>query len=113
MLVSKNPYVVAARQNLAPKSPHLALKTGEKSSQNLRLNSLISIVEKYGNKLLFGFLSQNTNKMLLPLQGVAFSANRKKIITDRKEREQLAVFGASCSLFLWFRLTDLPYFMNG
>lgn len=37
--------------------------------------------------------------MLLPLQGVAFSANRKKIITDRKEREQLAVFGASCSLF--------------
>ena len=51
--------------------------------------------------------------MILPLQGVAFSANRKKIITDRKEREQLAVFGASCSLFLWFRLTDLPYFMNG
>ena len=37
--------------------------------------------------------------MLLPLQGVAFSANRKKIITDIKEREQLAVFGANCSLF--------------
>lgn len=50
--------------------------------------------------------------MLLSLQGVAFLANQKKIITDRKEREQLAVFGASCS-FLWFRLTDLPYFMNG
>ena len=99
MLVSKNPYVVEARQNLSPKKPHLALKTGEKSSQNIRLKSLIFIVEKYGNKLLFGFLSQNTNKMLLPLQGVAFSANRKKIITDRKEREQLAVFGASCSLF--------------
>ena len=99
MLVSKNPYVVEARQNLTSKNPHLALKTGEKFTQTYRLKSLIFIVEKYGNKLLFGFLSQNTNKMLLPLQGVAFSANRKKIITDRKEREQLAVFGASCSLF--------------
>ena len=78
------------------KKPHLALKTGKKSSQNLRLKSLIFIVEKYGKKLLFGFLRQ---KNLLPLQGVAFSANRKKIITDIKEREQLAVFGASCSLF--------------
>ena len=46
MLVSKNPYVVEARQNLTSKKPHLALKTGEKSSQNLRLNSLIFIVEK-------------------------------------------------------------------
>ena len=46
MLVSKNPYVVAARQNLASKNPHLALKTGEKSSQTYRLNSLIFIVEK-------------------------------------------------------------------
>ena len=51
--------------------------------------------------------------MLLPLQGVAFSANRKKIITDRKEREQLAVFGASCSLFCGLDWTDRPYFMNG
>ena len=99
MLLSKNPYVVAARQNLTSKNPHLALKTSEKSTQNLRLNSLIFIVEKYRNNLLFDFLRQNTNRMLLPLQGVAFSANRKKIITDRKEREQLAVFGASCSLF--------------
>ncbi|MGM9806769.1 MAG: hypothetical protein ACI3Z6_01590 [Candidatus Onthomorpha sp.] len=97
--MSKNPYVVEARQNLSPKSPHLALKTDEKFTQTYRLKSLIFIVEKYGNKLLFGFLRKNTNKMLLPLQGVAFSANRKKIITDRKEREQLAVFGASCSLF--------------
>ena len=46
MLVSKNPYVVEARQKLSPKKPHLALKTGEKSTQNLRLNSLIFIVEK-------------------------------------------------------------------
>ena len=61
MLVSKNPYVVEARQNLTSKKPHLALKTGEKSSQNLRLNSLIFIVEKYGKKLLFDFLSQNTH----------------------------------------------------
>ena len=99
MLLSKNPYVVAARQNLSSKNPHFALKTGEKFTQTYRLNSLIFIVEKHGKKLLFGFLSQNTNRMLLPLQGVAFSANRKKIITDRKEREQLAVFGASCSLF--------------
>ena len=28
------------------KKPHLALKTGEKSTRNLRLNSLIFIVEK-------------------------------------------------------------------
>ena len=53
MLVSKNPYVVEARQNLSPKNPHFALKTGEKFSQNLRLKSLIFIVEKYGKKLLF------------------------------------------------------------
>ena len=52
MLVSKNPYVVEARQNLTSKNPHLALKTGKKSSQNLRLKSLIFIVEKYGKKLL-------------------------------------------------------------
>ena len=53
MLVSKNPYVVEARQNLSPKNPHFALKTGEKIPQNLRLKSLIFIVEKYRNKLLF------------------------------------------------------------
>ncbi len=53
MLVSKNPYVVAARQNLSPKSPHLALKTGEKFTQTYRLKSLIFIVEKYRKKLLF------------------------------------------------------------
>ena len=96
MLVSKNPYIVLARVKLHHKNPHFTLKTGEKFTQTYRLNSLIFIVEKYRNKLLFDFLRQ---KNLLPLQGVAFSANRKKIITDRKEREQLAVFGASCSLF--------------
>ena len=53
MLVSKNPDVTEPRQNLAPKKPHLALKTGEKSTWNLRLNSLIFIVKKYGKKLLF------------------------------------------------------------
>ena len=53
MLVSKNPYVVEARQNLSLKSPHLALKTGENFPQNLRLKSLIFIVEKYRKKLLF------------------------------------------------------------
>ena len=46
MLVSKNPYVVEARQNLSPKKPHLALKIGEKFTQTYRLNSLIFIVEK-------------------------------------------------------------------
>ena len=46
MLVSKNPYVVEARQNLTSKSPHLALKTGENFPQTYRLNSLIFIVEK-------------------------------------------------------------------
>ena len=46
MLVSKNPYVVEARQNLTSKNPHFALKTGEKFPQTSRLNSLIFIVEK-------------------------------------------------------------------
>ena len=58
MLVSKNPYVVEARQNLTSKNPHLALKTGEKIPQTYRLNSLIFIVEKYRNNLLFDFLRQ-------------------------------------------------------
>ena len=53
MLVSKSPDVTEARQKLAPKKPHLALKTGEKSTRNLRLKSLIFIVEKYRKKLLF------------------------------------------------------------
>ena len=52
MLVSKNPYGVEARQNPAPKNPHFALKTGEKFPQNLRLKSLIFIVEKYRKKCL-------------------------------------------------------------
>ena len=60
MLVSKNPDVVEARQNLTSKNPHFTLKTAEKSSQNLRLNSLIFIVEKYRNKLLFDFLRQKS-----------------------------------------------------
>ena len=60
MLVSKKPYVVAARQNLTLKNPHLALKTGEKSTQNLCLKSLIFIVKKYRNKLLFDFLKQKS-----------------------------------------------------
>ena len=60
MFVSKNPYVVEARQNFTSKNPHLALKTGEKSTQNLRLNSLIFIVEKYIKKLLFDFLRQKS-----------------------------------------------------
>ncbi len=55
MLVSKNPYVVAARVNLAPKNPHFTLKTGENFTQNARLKSLIFIVEKHGTKLLFNF----------------------------------------------------------
>ena len=46
MLVSKNPYVVAARQNLTSKNPHLAHKTGKKFTQTYRLKSLIFIVEK-------------------------------------------------------------------
>ncbi len=58
MLVSKNPYVVEARQKLTSKNPLLALKTGEKFTQTYRLNSLIFIVEKYEKKLLFGFLRQ-------------------------------------------------------
>ena len=46
MLVSKNPYVVAARQKLSPKTLHFALKTGENFPQIYRLNPLIFIVEK-------------------------------------------------------------------
>ena len=59
MLVSKNPYVVEARQNLTLKNPHFAFKTGEKFPQTSRLNSLIFIVEKYGKKLLFNFSDKN------------------------------------------------------
>ena len=33
MLVSKNPYVVAARVNIVPKKPYFALKIGEKFAQ--------------------------------------------------------------------------------
>ncbi|MDY5920809.1 MAG: hypothetical protein SPJ54_00410 [Candidatus Onthomorpha sp.] len=58
--MSKKPYVVEARQNLTLKNPHLALKTGEKFTQTYRLNSLIFIVEKYRNKLLFDFLRQKS-----------------------------------------------------
>ena len=58
MLVSKNPYVVEARQNLTSKNPHFALKTGENFPRNLRLKSLIFIVEKYRKKLLFNFLDK-------------------------------------------------------
>ena len=52
MLVIKKTYVVEARPNPAPKNPHFALKTGENFTQNLRLKSLIFIVEKYGKKFL-------------------------------------------------------------
>ena len=52
MLVSKNPYVIEARQNLSPKKPHFTLKTGENLTQNLRLKTLIFITKKYGMKLL-------------------------------------------------------------
>ena len=55
MLVIKNPYVVAARVKPHSKNPHFALKTGEFFTQNLRLKSLIFIVEKYRKKLLFNF----------------------------------------------------------
>ena len=55
MLVSKNPYVVEARVKRHSKNPHFALKTGEKFTRNLRLKSLIFIVEKYRKKLLFNF----------------------------------------------------------
>ena len=72
MLVSKNPYVVEARQNLTSKSPHFALKTGEKSTQNLRLNSLIFITEKYEKKLLFSFLRQKYKQNAFASAGRGF-----------------------------------------
>ena len=46
MLVSKNPYVIAAGVKRHSKNPHFTLKTGEKIPQNLRLKSLIFITEK-------------------------------------------------------------------
>ena len=76
MLVSKNPYVVAERVNLAPKKPHFALKTGENFTQNLRLKSLIFIVEKYGMKLLFNFLDKNINT--LHIERCCIGAERKQ-----------------------------------
>ena len=72
MLVSKNPYVVEARQKLSPKKPHLALKTGEKFTQTYRLKSLIFIVEKYGNKLLFSFLRQKYKQNAFASAGRGF-----------------------------------------
>ena len=72
MLVSKNPYVVAARQNLSSKNPHLALKTSEKFTQTYRLNSLIFIVEKYRNKLLFDFLRQKYKQNAFASAGRGF-----------------------------------------
>ena len=72
MLVSKNPYVVEARQNLTSKNPHLALKTGEKFTQTYRLNSLIFIVEKYGKKLLFSFLRQKYKQNAFASAGRGF-----------------------------------------
>ncbi|MGM9819283.1 MAG: hypothetical protein ACI3Z9_00570 [Candidatus Onthomorpha sp.] len=62
VLVSKNPYVVEQGLNLAPKNHYFALKTGENFTQNSRLKSLIFIVEKYGKKLLFGFVGQNKQR---------------------------------------------------
>ena len=62
MLVSKKPYVVEQGLNLAPKSLHFTLKTGENLTRNLRLKSLIFIVEKYRKKLLFGFIGQNKQR---------------------------------------------------
>ena len=72
MLVSKNPYVVVARQNITSKNPHLALKTDEKFTQTYRLNSLIFIVEKYRNKLLFGFLRQKYKQNAFASAGRGF-----------------------------------------
>ena len=72
MLVSKNPYVVEARQKLSPKKPHLALKIGEKFTQTYRLNSLIFIVKKYRNKLLFSFLRQKYKQNAFASAGCGF-----------------------------------------
>ena len=72
MLVSKNPYVVETRQNLSSKNPHFALKTGEKFTQTYRLNSLIFIVEKYGKKMLFGFLRQKYKQNAFASAGRGF-----------------------------------------
>ena len=72
MLVSKKPYVVEARQNLSPKNPHLALKIGEKFTQTYRLNSLIFIVKKYRNKLLFSFLRQKYKQNAFASAGRGF-----------------------------------------
>ena len=72
MLLSKNPYVVAARQNLSSKNPHFALKTGEKFTQTSRLKSLIFIVEKYGKKLLFSFLRQKYKQNAFASAGRGF-----------------------------------------
>ena len=47
MLVSKNPYVVEARQNPTPKKPHFALKIGKKISSNL----LLKILDFYRRKI--------------------------------------------------------------
>ena len=87
--MSKNPYVTEPRQNLSPKKPHFTLKTGENLTQNLRLKTLIFIVEKYGMKLLSNFLRQKytiqqerfclqCNYATTPLSRVVAYANSKQ-----------------------------------
>ena len=76
MLVSKKPDVTEPRQNLSPKKPHFALKTGENFTQNSRLKSLIFIVKKYGMKLLFNFSDKNITT--LHIEPCCIGAERKQ-----------------------------------
>ena len=101
MLVSKKPYVVAARQNLTLKNPHLALKTGEKSTQNLRLKSLILSSKNKERScylacylLIFAYLTFTT------LISILLSSIAEKVKTLRR-------FSSSVS-GLSLRLSSLP-----
>ena len=73
MLVSKNPDVTEPRQNLTSKNPHFALKTGEKSTRNLRLNSVIFIVKKIWKEVVIWLSkTKNTNKNAFVSAGYGF-----------------------------------------
>ena len=86
--MSKKPYVVAARANLAPKKPYFALKTGEIFTQNVRLKTLIFIVENYRKKLLFNF-SDKKHASVTNLDATNFLLYRIQFPNDRRMSENL------------------------
>ena len=85
MLVSKNPYVVAARVNIVPKKPYFALKTDEKFAQAFGLTVRSPIMKIWVLYLsnLDDMVSNVTVKK--PLFPVSFEIFRVNSITQIKK----------------------------